>query len=130
MAYATIADVEARLGSVLPTSIQTAVTTFLEDYSAWLDAYLAAYSTPAPVPAPANLTIVVARHGAAFALTVGREGGPNAQSLSQTVGDTTQYIAFRGTSGPDPLGFFLTSADMLLLGLGGLNRIRSIRMVC
>lgn len=121
MAYASITDVEARLGYTLETDTATATTAFMEDYSVWIDAYLGQL-TPVPVPPPANLTIVVARHGADFATAYNREGGANVQSLSETVGDVTRYVAYQsGGNGPGWSSFYLSASDRLILGIASVG---------
>lgn len=123
--YATIADVEARLGYELTVEETEKLEAFLEDFSLIIDsAYIAKNRDPLLVDARL-LKLVTARRGVDFILT--SELLPGQTAFSETVADRS-ISGSVSSSAAFASSMTLTKEERRILGLGRGASIYSIQM--
>lgn len=117
MAYATVQDVEARLGFILDQDEAQKLEVFLEDFTVYLDARFEDKNIDPTKINAALIKMIVARKGATFALQGETEVPYGASSYSVTSGDTSTSIQMTGSGGSSYGNFSLTRQEEILLKL-------------
>ena len=115
MSYATIEDVEKRLGYDITEEDQPLIQAFLDDYSLFLGTVIEGNSL---TPSDEILKTITARHAVTYIKRSEIEG---LSALTEAVGDTSRTQSFT-TSGDSSSLFWLSKGDKQLLGLGNGGR--------
>jgi hypothetical protein len=115
MAYATLGEVEARLGFTLNESEAQAVTYFLEDLSTFIDVLFEQQGITPSATQLDRAGLVVARKARDWYLGASsRQAGVTSQT--ETVGDTSVSITYSESVTEDAFRS-LSTQDKIMLGL-------------
>lgn len=112
MAYATVADLEARLGRTLMGDERAQASVLLEDAAAMLTALVSPIDPEDPVQA-ANLKTVNCAMVARVILS-GANGAYGVTDSTATMGPFSQHLAFSNPTGD----LYISKAERALLGIG------------
>lgn len=112
MAYATVADLEARLGRPLTEDERAQASALLDDASAMLAALVSPIDPDDPVQA-ANLKSVSCAM-VSRAILSGANGAYGVTDSTATMGPFSQRLAFSNPTGD----LYVTKAERALLGIG------------
>ena len=113
MAYATVQDVEARLGYTLDAAEETSLSIFLDDASDSLDLALEAMGIDPSTIQESRRTSVVASKGVAYVYQIGVD--PTIASHTQAADTNSESISYRSTSAEKL--YELTRAELKRLGV-------------
>lgn len=114
MPYATVEDVEERLGSTLTSAEASSLEFFLADFSYFIDLELATYDKTAAGVGLEVLKMIVARRGVNFALSNSLDYG--VASVSQSMEGMSTSISYASPRGGDVEDFQLTAFEKRAMG--------------
>lgn len=112
--YATVTDVETRLGFTFDSGEAQSVTMFLQDLSLVIDSEITKAGKQPSDFNPDFLKMFVSRKGVEYYLYNSREG---ATSISESVGDTSRSASYQ--SGENKNEIQLSAKDKTFLGISG-----------
>ena len=125
--YASVEDVESRLGYELDAEEAAKLEAFLNDFSLIIEAtFLVQKKSPNDVD-PRLLNLVVARRGASYMLM--GDLLPGQTAFSETVGDRSISGSVSSGAANDAGSLGLTKWELKTLGLGSRASLYSIEMV-
>jgi hypothetical protein len=107
--YATVADIEKRLGRSLSPEEQEKATAFIRDATVYIRA-----QAGIPAPAPAYMTELLRTICCAVVLRSFQATAFGVSSVQQTAGPYSENFSFANPSGD----LYLTSAEKKMLGIG------------
>lgn len=122
MPYATVSDVEARLGLVFSQDESQRIGLFLSDFSIYLDTVLPMFGVTVSLVNPEVLKMIVADRGASYYFTMDLD--PTVSARTEGTADTNESTTYRGPARK----FTLDKEERQMLGMNR-RRISTIEIV-
>jgi hypothetical protein len=122
MPYATVSDVEARLGDVFNEDVSRRIGLYLSDFSIYLDTVLPMFGITVSLVNPEVLKMIVAQRGATYYFTMDLD--PTVSARSEGTADTNESTTYRGPARK----FSLDTDEKDMLGLNK-RKISTIEIV-